>query len=176
MWLEYCRLFPSSVQVPPCTGVRAEGLLCAEKTPKCVSKLKLLRRPPAITRIVNPISRPTLTREELECSQLSTALIYLQTSLNGVMLEGLRTHVRPKGTASREPAHSAEQPGGDYQDAQPDSTRPAGSQPPVSTSCPPQGTARAAAMPPMTVGTHQNIIYVTYQCQGQHTYNLALIK
>lgn len=52
--------------------------------------------------------------------------------------------------------------------AQPGSTRPvstspAGSLPPVSVSCPSQGTARAAVMPQMTLGTHQNIIYVTYQ-------------
>jgi hypothetical protein len=56
--------------------------------------------------------------QQFECPQLSTALTYLRACLNGVLLDALRTNVRPKGTASREPAHSAVQPGGDYQDAQ----------------------------------------------------------
>src|SRR5579859_6514404 len=43
------------------------------------------------------------------------------------------------------------------------STPPGGSVPPVSTSCPSQGTARAAVMPPVTLGSDQNIVYVTYQ-------------
>jgi eukaryotic-like serine/threonine-protein kinase len=47
--------------------------------------------------------------------------------------------------------------------AQPVSTTAAGSLPFVSTSCPPQGTARVAVMPPLALGSHQNIVYVKYQ-------------
>jgi len=38
--------------------------------------------------------------------------------------------------------------------------------PPTQTSCPAAGTARAAVMPPVTLGTHQNIVYSVDEYRG----------
>jgi hypothetical protein len=53
-------------------------------------------------------------QQQLEFLQLSTVLRYLQACLNGVLLDSLRTKVRPKGIPLQEPAHSEEQPGEDH--------------------------------------------------------------
>jgi eukaryotic-like serine/threonine-protein kinase len=45
------------------------------------------------------------------------------------------------------------------------------SAPPVSTSCPPSGTARAAVMPPLAPGHSQDIVYVYNQGSYQHPVN-----
>jgi len=39
--------------------------------------------------------------------------------------------------------------------------------PPTLTSCPATGTARAAIMPPLAVGNHQNIVYIVNEFQAQ---------
>ncbi|HXX78843.1 MAG TPA: hypothetical protein VEI53_10145 [Ktedonobacteraceae bacterium] len=39
--------------------------------------------------------------------------------------------------------------------------------PPTLTSCPATGTARAAVMPPLALGVHQNIVYIVDEFQGQ---------
>src|SRR2546423_13957730 len=51
------------VQVPPCTGVSAAGLLYLPIVPKCVSKLRLRKSPPMISRIAPPMSRTILLSE-----------------------------------------------------------------------------------------------------------------
>ena len=51
------------VQVPPCTGLVATGLLNLPIVPKCVSKLKLLKSPPMMSRIAPPMSRTFLLSE-----------------------------------------------------------------------------------------------------------------
>jgi hypothetical protein len=51
------------------------------------------------------------------CTSLPTVLGYLQSCLNGVLLDSLRTKVRPKRIPLQEPAHSEEQPGGGHPDA-----------------------------------------------------------
>ena len=61
---------------------------------------------------------------------------------------------------SSSPTSSAHTPTGGSGTAQPVTTTTAGSLPPGSTSCPPQGTARAAVMPLLTLGSHQNIVYL----------------
>ncbi len=38
--------------------------------------------------------------------------------------------------------------------------------PPTQTSCPAAGTARAAVMPPLALGTHQNVVYSVNEFQG----------
>jgi len=48
------------------------------------------------------------------CTSLPTVLGYLQACLNGVLLDSLRTKVRPKRIPLQEPAHSEEQPEGDH--------------------------------------------------------------
>jgi eukaryotic-like serine/threonine-protein kinase len=40
--------------------------------------------------------------------------------------------------------------------------------PPTPTSCPATGTARAAIMPPLALGNHQNIVYVVNEFQAQN--------
>jgi hypothetical protein len=47
-------------------------------------------------------------------TSLPTVLRYLQACLNGVLLDALRTKVRPKEIPLQEFAHSEEQPGGDH--------------------------------------------------------------
>src|SRR6266487_733585 len=61
---------------------------------------------------------------------------------------------------SLSPTSSAHTPTGGSGTAQPVTTTTTGSLPPGSTSCPPQGTARAAVMPLLTLGSHQNIVYL----------------
>ncbi len=61
---------------------------------------------------------------------------------------------------SLSPTSSAHTPTGGSGTAQPVTTNTTGSLPPGSTSCPPQGTARAAVMPLLTLGSHQNIVYL----------------
>ena len=61
---------------------------------------------------------------------------------------------------SSSPTSSTHTPTGGSGTAQPVTTTTTGSLPPGSTSCPPQGTARAAVMPPLTLGSHQNIVYL----------------
>jgi hypothetical protein len=46
------------------------------------------------------------------CTSLPTVLRYLQTCLNAVLLDSLRSKAWPKGISLQEPAHSGEQPGG----------------------------------------------------------------
>jgi hypothetical protein len=48
------------------------------------------------------------------CTSLPTVLRYLQACLNGVLLDSLRTKVRPKEIPLQESAHSEEQPGRDH--------------------------------------------------------------
>ena len=56
--------------------------------------------------------RQAVTAGQLRtCTSPPTALRYLQACLNGVLLDALRTKVRPKGMPLQESAHSEEQPG-----------------------------------------------------------------
>lgn len=48
------------------------------------------------------------------CPSLPTVLRYLQACLNGVLLDALRTKLRPKGIPLQEPAHTEEQPEGNH--------------------------------------------------------------
>ena len=61
---------------------------------------------------------------------------------------------------SSSPTSSAHTPTGGSGTAQPRTTSTTGPLPPGSTNCPSQGTARAAVMPPLTLGSHQNIVYL----------------
>src|SRR5579859_6538998 len=47
--------------------------------------------------------------------------------------------------------------------------------PPTQTSCPAAGTARAAVMPPLTLGNHPNLVYVVNEYQG-HTPTFGTLK
>ncbi len=68
----------------------------------------------------------------------------------------------PNQAVSSSPTSSAHTPTGSAT-AQPVSTTAGGSLPSVSTSCPAQGTARAAVMPLLALGSHQNIVYLMYR-------------
>src|SRR5690242_14177584 len=46
--------------------------------------------------------------------------------------------------------------------------------PPTLTSCPASGSARAAVMPPLALGAHQNIVYVVNEFKGQTPTNGTL--
>src|SRR6266702_327597 len=49
-------------------------------------------------------------------ASLSTALRYLQASLNSVLLDSLRAHARPRGIALQRPVNTGERPGEDQTD------------------------------------------------------------
>jgi len=55
------------------------------------------------------------------------------------------------------------------------SPTPAATLPATQTSCPAAGTARAAVMTPLTLGSHQNIVYIVNEFQG-HTPTFGTLK
>ena len=98
----------------------------------------------------------------------SSCLIFLLAACGSV---GSKTSATPTTTGNT-PTSNASVTSGTTQPGNGVTTAPV---PPTLTSCPATGTARAAIMPPLALGNHQNIVYIVNEFQV-HTPTFGTLK